>query len=675
MAKRNWSESGKEKIIRRRRRSTQDEPLARVPTLPEKANADKQLLQRTLGNDALQRVLSSTTTDQTGTAPHDLQTDIAQITNRPIAQTMEVQSEHKDKKTSKATMFVQRVGDELPPLPGQSSVAGVQGVRHLAQNRAITPEQTMPPATSNMPGLSTSTTLPKLGNRNSPAPPPTADTKRAPTRQRHLAGPTFQDIEGERRSAPPARPSSAASEHETGQIPEGPFGTLTMGAGAEHFMNRLKLAELEAAAPPPGGFIEGLETSKFFYMLPADRQEKVQEKKEEIVARGARGESWTLLDEQLVQFVAEQLTQYREDILGKEESTRSKGEERTLKYLGKLAGIADKRQEAIQKPAQEEAIKTLGILPENLAAMKTVAGMRGKEALSIRAVADDGNAAAQAIAHQQAGFPTKPFSIKLKSETDTGLVPADQFNETGKADNCKTGKADGLTQLAIILQLAEFGKRVVQTTLETAYKAAQKVNPDVAEEKKHHIDDLYRDLKAKPIDNHEIRKVSDIKAKATGSQREYLEDLFASIPDDKEYIVSASKGLPIVGDYDIYQLFSQKLPGSKGRLGQEQTSIRAGAGMSSKGLMGAAIDYNVGVALSGYKGGLVIHHGAEMDNTVMPQNPGALLALNAKKHHVIQAGGEAGFQPILEDAMKQMFAGKSTRFNKPFHQFTRAKGS
>ena len=669
MAKRNWSESGKDKIIRRKRRSAQDEPSARVPTLPEKASADRQLLQRMLGNDALQRVLSSTTTDQTGTAPPDLQTDIAQITNRSITPSTESESKHKNHKGNRTSTMVQRTGDGLPQLDPKWLAKGRQGEQQRADaSRPHTPN----------PRVTESATLPNLSQdqtaaRQGPTPPTAPNTGRPQSRAYSSSGLTFQDIVNERRSAPPARPSSAASGHEAGQIPEGPFGEMAMGAGATHFMNRLKLAELEAAAPPPGGFVEGLETSKFFFMLPADRQEKVQEKKEEIVARGARGESWTLLDEQLVQFVAEQLTQYREGILGKEETTRSDEEKRALKYLGKLAGIADKRQEAIQKPAQEEAIKTLGVLPENLEAMQAVAGMRGGETLSIRAVADDPNAAAQAIAHQQAGFPTKPFSIKLKSETATGLVPADQFNETGQAVTCKTGKADVLTQLAIILQLAEFGKRVVQTTLETAYKAAQKVNPVVAEEKMHHIDDLYRDLKAKPIDNHEIRKVSDIKAKATGSQREYLEGLFASIPDDKEYIVSASKGLPIVGDYDIYQLFSQKLPGSGGRLGQEETSIRAGAGMSSKGLMGAAIDYNVGVALSGYKGGLVIHHGAEMDNTVMPQNPGDLLALNAEKHEVIKGGGEAGFQHILEDAMMQMVQGKSTRFNKPFHQFATAQ--
>lgn len=670
MAKRNWRESGKEKIIRRKRRSAQDEPSAHAPTLPDRVNADRQLLQRTLGNDALQRVLSSTTADQTGPAPQNLQADIAQITNRSISLNAETQSDHQGKQGNRVSTIVQRVGDELPQLGTGNQGVGVQGIRNLAKTR-VPPQE---PHSASLPNLPQN----QAAASQRPTPPTAPNSRRPPSRAYSSSLPTFDDVEAERRSGPPARPSSAASVHEAGQIPEGPFGEMAMGAGAEHFMNRLKLAELEAAAPPPGGFVEGVKTSKFFRMLPADRKDKVQEKKEEIVARGARGESWTLLDEQLVQFVAEQLTQYRGDILGKDESTRSEEEKRTLKYLDKLAGIADKRQEAIQKPAEEEAMKTLGILPENLAAMKTVAGMRrGKEALSIRAVADDPNAAAQAIAHQQAGFPTKPFSIKLKSETATGLVPADQFNEAGQAATCKTGKADGLTRLAIILQLAEFGKRVNPTILEQAHREARDANPKMADEKRQHIEHLYHDLKANTIDNHEIKKVSEIKAKATGSQKAYLENLFRGIPDDKEYIVSASKGLPIVGDYDIYQLFSQKLPGSKGkgRLGQEETSIRAGAGMSSKGLMGAAIDYNVGVALSGYKGGLVIHHGAEMDNTVMPQNPGALLALNAKKHHVIQAGGEAGFQPILEDAIKRMFAGGSTRFNKPFHQFTRAKGS
>ena len=57
MVRSNWSEANKEKVIRRKWRKTQDEPSARVPTLSEKMSADKKLLQRTFGNQAVESVL------------------------------------------------------------------------------------------------------------------------------------------------------------------------------------------------------------------------------------------------------------------------------------------------------------------------------------------------------------------------------------------------------------------------------------------------------------------------------------------------------------------------------------------------------------------------------------------------------------------------------------------
>jgi len=404
------------------------------------------------------------------------------------------------------------------------------------------------------------------------------------------------------------------------------------------------------------GFLTGTGKSKFIEHLIGSNVLKL----EEFNSLDTTGKSVTLLNQDVVKLIIVKIkAQYPErgsstagTVTSQSQANQGQvaQEEPSNEIKNLVQELQDLKSERENKIPNEEAENNMGIDPVNLAAIKKILKLRD-ESIIVRPVGE-GTTALQAANHQRANLPTKPFSIKLKSELDTGFIPINQFNDNGslgeapmaKAFRSLTDKASALTNKYIIHQLETIGARPTSATIT---KVLNLLHPEGSATSVQAEDNLTGHLEpddsVKEIDNHISATGQTIISKA-GLSEAYLSKILNG-KESKSFLVDKTTLLPIVGDYDIYRIFT------KDALVNEPLTTIEGAGDSNSFVMGAAIDYNVSVALSGYTGGLVFHHGAEMHNENFAQPKGSALAIDENFRTQLAAPNE-GYDTANYTALK-----------------------
>jgi hypothetical protein len=444
-----------------------------------------------------------------------------------------------------------------------------------------------------------------------------------------------------------------------------------MGAKATQFKNnklpsQLKKALVGNQSPlqlVKRGFLEGISKSKFIANLV---QEGVLTETE-LTALDTTGKSVTLLNQEVVKLITEKIkTKYPEQdvsmigavtasspvspgvVIGAEQGNAISN------LVQELRALKGERTKDIPEAVAQA---NMGIDPVNLAAIQKILRLRD-ESLVVRPVGE-GNVALQAANHQRANLPTKPFSIKLKSEKDTGFIPINQFNDKpnfGDAPEAKAfqsidDKASALTNAYIVHQLDELQVRPDDNTIIKIEKLLSIADIETSKRGLELLKHVAVANGVKAIDNHIAAKGEEIISNA-GASGEYMSRILNG-KGKKYFLVNQSSKLPIVGDYDIYRIIAQNAS-----INDRLVSIE-GAGDSNSFVMGAAIDYNVAVALSGYMGGLVFHHGAEMHNVKFAQPQGRALAIDENYSTPLSAPG-LGFDTDAYTALKLYQGGHST---------------
>jgi hypothetical protein len=172
----------------------------------------------------------------------------------------------------------------------------------------------------------------------------------------------------------------------------------------------------------------------------------------------------------------------------------------------------------------------------------------------------------------QANFASKPLDMKGKTQEATGLIPVDQSK--GKAsrlarpdfEKCQHAVDDGL-------EAGIYTKRTGQEIID--YVQKQKGVP------------------------------SGVKGRIKTKVGPYASTAF----------VCDSKGRPVTADYDLFVIGSKR----EGQPTGEKPMAKKDLGTVTPMQIGTIIDLNIQVALSGYQGGLLFHHGAEQRNEAVTQ--------------------------------------------------------
>jgi hypothetical protein len=222
------------------------------------------------------------------------------------------------------------------------------------------------------------------------------------------------------------------------------------------------------------------------------------------------------------------------------------------------------QSEAAPKGSVEGA-EEFGMVPDFARAIQTVAEARD-EILGVREVNRE------SMDYLQANFASKPLDMKGKTQEATGLIPVDQSK--GKARRLPKGDFDKC-QHAVDhgLEVGIYTKRTGQQIIQ--YVQGQKSVPSGVKER--------------------------IKAKLG--------------PHASTVFVCDSKGRPVTADYDLFIIGSKRETQTKG----EKATAKKDLGTVTPMQIGTIIDLNIQVALSGYQGGLLFHHGAEQRNEAVTQ--------------------------------------------------------
>jgi hypothetical protein len=318
--------------------------------------------------------------------------------------------------------------------------------------------------------------------------------------------------------------------------------------------------------------------------------------------------------------------------------------------------------EEFKRAAQEN----LGIDPANLQAIKKVLALRG-ERITVRPVGE-GETAEKAAAYQRLNLPTKPFSIKLKSETSSGFIPMNQFNIDSGKGAAPTSKTLTLyNQLMGVPDNAIEGAMGMLKNLIGIYQQTMELNADPGPGVRAVLGEKVGALERKRGSGEGLPKLSDLRPGSGNldnhsgmTSEEILEKnpelqgtlVSENLEAGKEYLVNNTKKLPIIGDYDLYRIYSKNLL----KIGLRTRDVE-GAGDTTSLVLSTSLDLNIGAALGGYKGGLLFHHGAEMHNEKHAQPRDKVLKITEEGHKdkVLE-----GMDAIAKDAVEESRSGRST---------------